>query len=103
MIKVNICGVKQVYDSSLASWINEQHHNRKRSGADFWFIVTVDVSGINLSFPSASAPHGSGVSYSHFNHREKKIIDMWNQMGVKQDNDVSNLLRFLSQLERAVA
>jgi len=102
MIKVNICGTEQVYDSSLASWINEQYHNRKKAGADFWFIITVDTSGANLTFASAGAPRGRGLPYSHFNHRERQIIDMWKEMGVKQDNNVSNLLKFLSQLKRAI-
>ena len=103
MIKVNICGTTKVYDSSLASWINEQYHNRRRTGAGFWFIITVEASGFNLNFPSASAPCGRGVPYSHFNRGEQNIIDMWNEMGVKQDNNVSSLLTFLDQLKRIVS
>jgi len=103
MIKVNICGTEQVYDSSLASWVNEQYHNRRRDGAEFWFIITVQASGISLSFRSAGAPCGRGIPYSHFNSREQKIIDMWNEMGVKQDNNVSSLLKFLNKLKQIVA
>jgi len=103
MIKVNICGTIQVYDSSLASWINEQYHNRRRDGAEFWFIITVESSGINLSFHSASAPHGRSLPYSHFSIREQKIIDMWNDMDVKQDNNLSSLLKFLNKLKQIVS
>jgi len=102
MIKVNICETKQLYDSSLASWINEQYHNRRRCGAEFWFIITVQASGINLTFHSASAPCGRGLPYSHFNSREQKIIDMWNEMDVKQDNNVISLLKFLNKLKQIV-
>ncbi len=102
MIKVNICGTTRVYDSSLSSWINEQYHNRRRSGAEFWFIIIIEASGISLNFRSASAPHGRSVPY-HFNRREQNIIDMWNDMGVKQDNNVSSILKFLSKLKQVVA
>ena len=102
MIKVNICGIEQVYDSSLASWINEQYHNRKRAGAEFWFIIAVEVNGVTLGLPSDGAPRGRGAPYSHFNCREKQIIDMWDEMDVKKDNNVSILLKFLNQLKRIV-
>lgn len=103
MIKVNICGTEKEYDSSIASWINEQYHNRRKAGADFWFIVIIKYGDINLRFPSAGAPCGRGVPYSHFNRREQNIIDMWDEMSVKQDNNVSSLLKFLDQLNRIVA
>jgi hypothetical protein len=101
MIKVNICGTTKVYDSSLASWINEQYNNRKNAGVKFWFIIIVEASGIGLSFRSASAPHGKSVPY-HFNQKEQNIIDMWNDMGVKQEKNVGVLLRFLNRLQRIV-
>lgn len=103
MIKVNICGTKQVYDNSLASWINEQYHNRRRTGAKFWFIITVESSGINLNLPSANAPRGRSVPYSQFSRRAQNIIDMWDEMDAKQDNNVSSLLKFLNKLNQIVA
>jgi hypothetical protein len=102
MIKVNICGTEKEYDSSIASWINEQYHNRRKAGVDFWFIVTIKYGDINLRFPSAGAPCGNGVPYYNFNPREQQIIDIWNEMGVKQDENISILLRFLRQLKGVV-
>ena len=103
MLKVSICGIEHEYNSSLASWIKEQFHNRKTAGADIWFIVTIQTESIELRFLSACAPQKSrGKLYSHFNRREQQIIDLWNELDLNQDNNVSNLLRFLNQMERAV-
>jgi hypothetical protein len=103
MIKINICGTEQVFDDSLASWINEQYHNRKRAGVNFWFIITIENSNVHLTLFSADAPNQGGTPYDHFNHNEKQIIDMWREMGAKQDNDASNLLKFLGKLKSIIA
>ena len=104
MLKVSICGIEHEYNSSLASWIKEQFHNRKTAGAAIWFIVSIQTEIIKLKFLSAGAPQRSrGKLYSHFNRKEQQIIDLWNKMDLNQDNNVSNLLRFLNQIERAVA
>jgi len=102
MIKVNICREEQVYNSSLSSWIKEQFHNRRRAGADLWFIIKIENNGIKVTLPSAGAPKGRGKPISQFNHRERQIIDLWIDMDLKQNNNVSNLLRFLNKVERAV-
>lgn len=104
MLRISICGIEHEYNSSLASWIKEQFHNRKIAGAAIWFIVTIQTESIKLKFLSADTPQRSrGKAYSHFNHREQQIIDLWNKMDLKQDKNVSNLLRFLDQIEQAVA
>jgi hypothetical protein len=102
MIKVNICGTEKEYDSSTESWINEQYHKRKNAGADFWFVVIINNSDINLRFPSASAPSGKGKPYSDFNRREQQIIDIWDAIGVKQDDNINNLLKFLYRLKHTI-
>ena len=103
MIKVNICGTDHEYNSSLASWIKEQFHNRKAAGAAIWFIVTIQTESIKLKFLSADAPQRSrGKPYSHFNRREQQIIASWNELDLNRDTNVGNLLRFLNQIERAV-
>jgi len=104
VIKVNICGTEREYNSSLTSWIRELFHNRRRAGATIWFIVIVQTNDIKLRFPSAGAPRRNrGKPYSHFNHTEQQIIDLWNGLDLVKDSDVSHLLRFLNQIERAVA
>jgi len=102
MITVNICGTEKEYDSSTAAWINDQYHNRREAGADFWFIVIIKSDAINLRFPSAGAPSGKGKHYSYFNRREQEIIDIWDEIGVKQHNNISNLLKFLHQLKQII-
>ncbi len=102
MIKVNICGTEQVYESSLSSWIKEQFYNRRTAGVDFWFIIKIDTIGIKLTLPSEGAPQGRGKHISLFNHRERQIIDLWKKMNIKKVDNVSNLLMFLNKMENAV-
>ncbi len=102
MIKVNICETEQVYDSSLSSWITEQFHNRRRARADLWFIIKIETNGIKLTFPSEGAPQGRGKPISQFNHRERKIIDLWIDMDIKRVDNVSKLLMFLNKVEQTV-
>jgi len=102
MIQVNICGTEQVYDSSLSSWIKEQFHNRRRAGADLWFIIKIKTNGIKLTLLSADAPQGRGKHISQFNQRERRIIDLWIDMDIKQVDNVSKLLMFLNKVEQTV-
>ena len=104
MLKVSICGIEHECNSTLASWVQEQFHNRKTAGATIWFIVTIKTESIKLKFLSAGAPQRSkGKLYSHFNRKEQQIIDLWNELDLNQYNNVSNLLRFLNQIERNIA
>jgi len=102
MIQVDICGTGHVYDSSLSSWIKEQFHNRRKAGADFWFIIKIETNGIKLKLPSEGAPRDKGKPISQFNNRERQIIDLWIDMDIKKVDNVSKLLMFLNKVEQAV-
>ena len=84
MIKINICGTEHEYDDYLESWISERYHNIKRLGGKFWFKVHIDDGDIHLILSSVNAPHGRGTPDNRFSRSEKRIVDIWREMGAKK-------------------
>ncbi len=103
MIRVNICGFVQKYDSSLQTWVKEQYNKRKNDGADFWFIITIETGDIQVCLASETAPGGRGKPYKCFNSKEKQIIDLWEKMNIKEDCYIDSLLKFLKVIEKGIS
>jgi hypothetical protein len=98
MIKVVICEMERVYDSSLFSWIREQYCRRKSDGAEFWFRVSIRTHDVDLLFSSSACPKRGGRRKPQVNQREQRIVDLWTSMGVAAGSDIDLLLRFLHRV-----
>ncbi len=99
MIKLNICGFEREYDSSCHAWIREQYDKRLCDGIEFWFRVHIntDKIGIMFSSPNCRLPRGGQCQANQY---EKHIIDLWNDLGLREDCSLENLLVFLYRLEK---
>jgi hypothetical protein len=99
MIRVAIGGSDVDIAEASPEWINQQINRRRADGVAVCVRVAINQADINVGLTTPTCGGGGGGRAP--NERERRIMELWNERGLNQ-NDFSggNLVAFLRQLQR---
>lgn len=99
MITIKIANEEREAEPLDEQWINQQIEGRKAAGEVVCVRVTIRTYDVEISLSTPTCPRGGGVS--RLNDQESKLVDLWNDRGLKDSNFTGgNLIAFLKQLKQ---
>lgn len=98
MIYVKIGNEERKIGDAEESWINQEINGRKAAGESVCVRVRFDEGDLNFIIQTPTCSSGLGGRFNP-NPHAKAVIDLWNKLGLNQDDFTGgNLVAFLKQL-----
>lgn len=104
MVTIYIGENHRTLDDQYEPWVAQQITRRRQDGHSPCVRVVIKQDDVGLALKTPSCSTGSsGSGATTFNKREKRIIDLWNDQDLDQDDFApGRVIAFLKQLEQVV-